>query len=532
VLVVACANVASLQLARARARQIEIVTRLSLGASRVRVIRQLLTESTLLGLASGAAALLVTWLVLRALAALVSDAVPADVGTIVFNLTPDLSILAFVCAVSIAAGVIFGLTPALESTRASLVASDRSGTLPARGRRLQNALVGAQVAGTVVLLIAGSLLIRSAMQAVTADPGYDAARVIDAAFQFLEAQRYSADRKAAITRDLLTRISALPGVESVTSAQPPGFAFSTAIAPAEPQPAAAPHRSIEAYALVQAGYFRTVGIPLQFGHGFGADTTAAAHDVILSEAAARDLWPGQNPIGRLVRLGAIDEKPHATGELVPEGATYEVVDIAHDIRGVGLTPNDGRMIYLVRDGLSPTVPLLVRTTSAPDEVLRALPPAIAAVDQDVLVTTATLEDQLRQGGPFIISTLSAMVASTVGLIGLLLAVMGIHGTVSYIVARRTREIGIRMAIGAQRRDILTLVLRESARPVVVGLGVGIALAIGVSFVLRNVLYGVSRVDAVSFVGVSVLFLLIALTAAWPPARRAMRVEPVEALREA
>ena len=382
-----------------------------------------------------------------------------------------------------------------------------------------------------MLLIAGSLLIRSAIQAVTADPGYDAARVIDAAFQFPEALRYSADRKAAITHDLLTRIGALPGVESVTSAQPPGFAFATAIAPADADSAAAPRRSIEAYSLVQAGYFHTVGIPLQFGRGFGADTTAAAHAVILSAAAARDLWPGQNPIGRHVRLGAIDEKPHPAGELVPEGATYDVVDVARDIRGVGLTPNDGRMIYLLRDGLSSTVPLLVRATSDPGAVLRTLPPAIAAVDPDVLVTTSTLADQLRQGGPFIVATLSAMVASTVGVIGLLLAVMGIYGTVSYIVARRTREVGIRMAIGAQRRDILTLVLRESARPVVIGLGIGIALAIGVSFVLRNVLYGVSRVDAVSFVGVSVLFLLIALVAAWPPARRATRVEPIDALRE-
>lgn len=530
VLVVACANVASLQLARSRARLPEVTTRLSLGASRSRVLRQLLAESTLLGLISGAAALVVTWLILRALAAGVANAMPVDFGTIVFNVSPDLSIFAFVCAISIAAGVIFGLLPAIHSARTSLVASERSMTESRGGRRLQGPLVGVQVAGSLVLLIAGSLLIRSAIHAVSADPGYDAAHVIDVSFQFPDALRYSADRKEAVARALMSRLEALPGVTSVAAAQAPGLAPLTAIAAGD-QRAASTRASIEAYALVPPDYFDTIGVPLRLGRGFGS-AAPSAPVVILSESTARQLWPGQNPIGRHVRLGAVDEKPHSPAELVPGGTTYEVIDVARDTRGVGLTPNDARMIYLRRGdtGLA-TRPFLLRVDSDPHEVLRAIAPAIAAVDPDVLVTVSTLDDQLRQSGPFIVASLAAIVATAVGLVGLLLAAMGIFGTVSYLVARRTREIGIRIAIGATRRDILRLVLGESVRPVVAGIGVGIALAIGVSFVLRDVLYGVALVDGVSFAGVSALFLAIALFAAWPPARRAMRIAPTSALRE-
>jgi predicted permease len=531
VLAVACANVASLQLARARARQPEIVTRLSLGASRARVLRQLVTESALLGLTAGAGALPATWLLLRWLARLAADAMPPEYGTLVFRVSPDPALFAFVCGVSLAAGVAFGLAPAIVSSGASLVTSSRVDTMPRTGRRLQRTLISVQVAFSLVLLIAGSLLINSAVRSVRADPGYDAAHVVSVEFQFPEAARYAPDRQEAIARDLRARIGALGGVASVTSAQPPGLAFVTAVATVDDAVGAPPRQSLAPYVTVEPSYFKTVGIPIRQGTELPAVANTSARQVILSESAARDLWPHQQAVGRRVRLGPTNGKPHATSELTADGPVFDVVAIARDTRGVNLTANDARLVYVLRgdDGLA-TRPLLVSVGSDPAEVLRAIAPTAAAVDRNLLVTVSTLEDQLRTSGTFIISSLSAILASTLGMMGLFLAAMGIGGTVSYVVANRTREFGVRLAIGAKRRDILRLVLGENAPPVVIGLGAGMVLAIGVSVMLRDTLYGVGLADASTFAAVSLLFLGVALLAALPPALRATRVQPVVALR--
>jgi hypothetical protein len=285
------------------------------------------------------------------------------------------------------------------------------------------------------------------------------------------------------------------------------------------------------YTYVQANYFDTLGIPLLLGSAFPPRAGRSEYSVILSESAARQLWPGVNPIGRKLRLGATDGRFHNQTESTVNAPAYQVVGVARDTRGAEFDGSDSKRVYLPRsaDQLQGYT-FLMRTESDPTPLLRAIDSAISSVDPDVTVTSATLEEMLRQSPPFLISSLAAAVASTVGLFGLFLALMGIYGTVSYIVVLRTREVGIRMAIGAQKRDVLGLILRESTRPVLAGLMAGILLAAGASYLARGLLYGIDGVDGVCLAGVSLLFLAIALLASCPPARRATRVDPMVALR--
>lgn len=526
VLAVACANVGSLQLARARARQNELRTRLSLGASRLRIIRQLVTESALLGLLAGVFALLFTWAFLKVGVTLIANAFPVEYGTLVFDVTPDLEIFAYVFAVSLVAGMLSGLAPAMESSGSALASSIRAGTSPIRSRRLQDVLVAAQVAFSLVLMIAGSMAIRSSIKSLEMDTGYESKHVIDLDFQFAEASKYTAARKLALVHELRTRLAALPGVAAITSARPPGDSrFRTAAVSLENV------QSTLHYGYVQANYFQTLGIPLFMGRGFQSQAGQPEQSIILSESAAKQVWPGQNPIGRSLRLGPTDERPHNRSELFVTGPAYQVVGVARDTRGAEFDGSDSKRIYLplAEDRLQ-GYSILIRTQSDAAQVTRAIDSVISSIDPNMLATSSTLEEMLRQSPPFIVSSLAAGVASTVGLLGLLLALMGIYGTVGYIVVLRTREVGIRMAIGAQKRDVLGLILRESARPVLAGLIAGILLAVGASYLARGLLYGLNGVDGVSFAGVSLLFLTVALLASYPPARRATRVDPMVALR--
>jgi predicted permease len=526
VLLVACADVGSLQLVRARSRQHELETRLALGASRLRLIRQLLTESALLGLVAGVMGFLFTWVLLKIGVTFAAEAFPAEFGTLIFDVTPNLEIFVYVLAISLAAGVLFGLAPAIESSRSSLFSASKGSTTPARSRRVQDFLIAAQVTLSLVLLIAGSMLIRSSINSLKMKTGYDSERVVDLELQFPEsqlngAQKYAAARKLAVVLQLRTRLAALPGVVAITSARPPGdYGFVTAAA------AQTMH-----YAYVQANYFQTVGIPVLLGRAFESLAGQQVRSIVISESAAKQLWPGENPVGRSIRLGLTDEKMHNPSELRADGPAYQVIGVARDTRGLELNGSDSRLLYLpLPEDRLQNYSILIRTTSDPAQVVRAMDAMISSVDPDLVATSSTLQEMLHRSPPFIISSLAAAIASAVGLLGLLLASMGIYGTVSYIVLLRTREVGIRMAVGAQKRDILGLILGGSARPVITGLLAGMILSVGASYLLRGVLYGLNAVDPISFVGVPLLFLAIALIAAYPPARRAIRVDPVVALR--
>jgi predicted permease len=342
VLVIACANVASLQLARAASRQSELGMRMSLGASRSRIIRQLLTESALLGLVAGAVALLFSWAFLQVVVVLIADAFPAEYGTFIFHVTPDLGIFAYAFCVSLVAGILFGLAPALESSGAALSSAlkGNSGTAKASSRRMRNFLMAAQVAVSLMLLIAGSMLIRSSMRALKMDTGYDTQHVVSLELRFPEGQKYSAGRQNSLIRELRARVAALPGVVAITSAQAPdGGGFRTAAVSLNGEkPSPQNTRAILYYTYVQPNYFQTLGIPLLFGHEFQTQAGQPETAVILSQSAAQLLWPGQNPIGRSLRL-APGGQFQWKGEVLPDGPAYEVIGVARDTRGALLIPN-------------------------------------------------------------------------------------------------------------------------------------------------------------------------------------------------
>lgn len=532
VLAVACANVSSLQLARARSREDELRTRISLGATRLRIVRQLLTESALVGLLSGAFALLLSWAFLKLAVRLIGSALPVEYGSLVFDVNPDLELFALACAVSLSAGMLSGVAPALESSRSALSSAIR-GSTSARSRRLQDVLVAAQVCLSLTLLIAGSMEIRSSMNLLTMDAGYESKHLFSLNYQFAENSRYISARKLALAQELRTRLAALPDVTAITSAQPPGAApFQTAATSVDDKVSGVQHVQLMVYYnYVQANYLQTLGIPLSLGRSFQAQGDEGEHSVIVSESAARQLWPGQNPIGRSVRLGPTDERFHKKDELLATGQDYEVVGVARDIRGEGFDANDSKRVYLpLRTDRLQNYPFLIRTRSDPEYVMEAVDPVISSLDSSMMANYSTLDEMLRRSPPFIISSLAAMVASAVGILGLLLAVMGIYGMISYIVTLRTRELGIRMAIGAQKRDVVRLILGESFRPVFAGLMAGVVLAIMASYLARRLLFGISAVDGISLAGVSFLFLVVALLASYPPVRRAMRVDPMVALR--
>ncbi|HEY1307645.1 MAG TPA: ADOP family duplicated permease [Vicinamibacterales bacterium] len=535
VLVVACANVGSLQLARATARVNELRTRASLGATRARVIRQLLTESSLLGLLAGSAALLFTWALLRVAVVFVAERLPPGNGTLVVDVTPDIVTYAYVFAVSVIAGILFGLAPALETSRSALDATARSSTSTARSRRTQDILIAVQVAVSLVLLIVGSVMIRSAMNAVTTDPGYDNKHLVRLDVRFPESSKYDADRKAALIAQVRERLASMPGVVSTTAALPPSTApVRTAAVSIDQKKEASNRQSILRYSYVEAGYFQTVGIPFVYGGTFQSNTLMAP-SVVLSESAAFDIWPGQNPVGRRIRLGVTDQRLmnplQQPQEPVADGPSYEVIGVVRDIRGIELDGSGTRYVYLpMRQGRFDGYPILVKTSSAPSLLMRAMEPVVTSIDGDVLGTASSLEEMYRQSVPFLVSSLSAAVASTVGLFGVLLASMGIYGTVSYVVTNRTREIGIRMALGAKPGDVQRLIVRESSRPVVVGLVLGLVLAVGVSRLLHGIFFGLRTVDAISFISMSMLLLAIALLAAYSPARGASAIDPNIALR--
>ena len=253
--------------------------------------------------------------------------------------------------------------------------------------------------------------------------------------------------------------------------------------------------------------------------------------MILSKAAAERLWPGKNPIGLSLRLG-VEGQSHNQSDLLPKDQAFDVIGIVQNVRGDTVNRNDAVLIYLpLAEKRLADYPLLIRTHIDPEQLISGLAPVISATDPDLVAHASTVSELFRMTPAFTIPSTAAAIATAVGVIGLLLASMGIYGTVSYVVVLRTREVGVRMALGAKKKDILRLILGESMRPVFAGLLLGTCFAVAVSYLLRRILYGLNTIDGVSFAGVSAFFLAIALFAAYVPCRRAMRVHPVVALRD-
>jgi putative ABC transport system permease protein len=532
VLVIACANAAGLQLARATARQHELGVRLSLGASPSRLIRQLVTESLLLGLLAGSLALPVTSTILHLAVTRAAEVLPSEY-TFILDVRPDLGVFAYVLAISLLAGILFGLAPAVVASRSALVSITRgAGASLVRGR-LRYWLIAAQVAVSLTLLICGGLLVHSASQALRMDTGYEVKQVIDVSLQFPEGRSYTAEQRAAVVRNLRSRLTAIPGVTALTSARAPNdhLGRRADVSVNGEEPSAQNMRGTLYYTWIQPNYFETLGIPLSRGRGFQIQAGQPDRVAILSESAARRLWPGEDVIGREVRLGT-NRQFHERGELLPDGQTWQVIGVVRDTRGVTLDGSDSQQVFLpLPEDRLQSYPILVRVQSNPILVMRAMEPAIAAADPDLIATVSTLQAMLRQTEAFLAASLSAAIATSISVFGVLLAAMGIFSAVNYDVILRTREVGIRMAIGAQQRDVLWLMMWQSLRPVCAGLLAGIVLAMGASRLLRGVLYGLGGLDIVSFAAASGLFLTVALFASWWPSRRAMHIDPLVALRE-
>jgi len=518
VLVVAAANAGGLQLARVRSREMELRTRMWLGASRARVMRQLLTESTLPCLLAGILAVFLSWAMLKGGEIWASNLLPVGYRLLVFDITPDPAIFGYVFVVSLAAGILSGIVPALLHSGGA-VSSSRTSTASASGRRLQDLLVALQVALSLVLLATGSMFVRSAVRVTDVDPGFDFERMVQ-----VDLQLPPGDRQAGLSEQIRDRFLALPGVTSVSRRRATGGGTASITI----LPAATGARSQARFAYVESNYFATMGMRLVTGR-----LSVGESSVVLSESLARQMWPGgESPLGRELRIEA--------GGGGGENRTFQVAGVVRDVQTGDLDPRSSQEVYLpflpanaAGSASTHSVTFLIHTNGLPAEVMRALDGTIAQVDRDgsVVATYKPLEEMLRQSPRFLASSMAAGVAFLIGSFGLILALMGIYGTVSYIVALRTREVGIRLAVGAQNRDILGLILREGTRPVWLGLMAGTLIASGLVYVLRGLFFGISGGDSAAvFGGVAVVFLVIGVCASYPPARRAMRVDPVEALR--
>ena len=531
VLLTACANLANMLLARATGRQREIGIRLALGASRARLVRQLLTESVLLSLMGGAAGLMLSnWA-----SEVIWKAIAPFLGRLAFVIptAPDIRVFAYTLLVSVATGILFGLSPAVHSSRSNIVASlsDSAGLMGIawKRRHLRHLLIAGQVAISMTFLISAGLLARGLIRAESADPGFETASV------FLTPLDFGSDRALANVRaqKVLDRLQELPQVEGAGLVERPPMMWTWTVGlNAEGTAASVP--LAEALANhVSAGYFDTVQIPLVRGRNFShAEQRAGAQVAILSEATARTLWPNQNPIGKRVRL-ALDR----TGALTP----VEVIGIAKDVRTANLSRIDPAMVYLpVDEAHFAGNWLAIRIRGEARPALAAIGAALTPVDVRFTAGFSPLnleQDVVRTQR--LISRALSLSAASLAMLALLLAAVGIFGVASFVVSQREREVGIRMALGARAGDVVRLIVGDGMRPVLTGGIVGLLGAAAVAAVIRatlvfpssmDILYGVSSFDPATFIGLGAALGLIAAGACYLPARRAAHVDPLVALR--
>jgi predicted permease len=521
-LLIACANVANLQLARGTARQRELGIRVSLGATRGRLVRQLLVESSLLAaLAGGVGFILSYW----AADLLIAAVHPPGQAGLRLDVSPDWRVLTYTLGIALMSGITFGLLPALRVSRHSPTAALRgdwgnSGGVSS-GSRLRGALIVSQVAGSLFLLVTAGLLVRALERAQTIDPGFELKNVLVVSLDLR--QRGDDDSLSEeYHRKLSDRIRAMPGVQSVAMGRtiPLGTSFTQVSFLPEglEVPAGQPLPGVN-FNIVSPGYFDTLQIPLQKGRAFTAqDVPSAPRVAMISAAVARVYWPGQDPIGKRFKQGRNSED-------------YRVVGVTRDIRNVYLWAADTPYVYFPYAQASPEDKLrrtlFVKATGNSSALMASLPGVVRELDSSLPVTIRSLQDNLANWTwP---SQIGAAVSAGLGMIALLLATMGIFGVTSYVVRQRTREIGIRMALGAQPRDVLKLFLRQGGGRIALGLLIGLGASWAASRLFARFLFGLSAMDAVTFVGASVLLALAAVAACWIPARRATRVDPLIAL---
>ena len=514
-LLIACVNVANLFLARARDRWREMAVRLAIGADRGRLVRQLLTESMVVALAAGAVGLLVAWWVIGVLNRV---SLPMDVD-FQADLRLSAPVLLFTLAVATVTGIVFGLAPALQATNPALIPALKGESPAGGGRaRMSRSLVVAQMALSLVLLVSAGLFLRSLKAATTIDVGFDPSNVLTAAMD-PGLNGYSRARSEEFFRRLEERVRALPGVVAVGYAENIPLGLGDQQSGVEvPGYVKAPNENLSVdYNIVTPGYFEAMKIPVRRGRGFTAqdDSSAKPFALVVNEQFAKRFWKDADPLGRTV---TVNGREHTVVGVVPTGK----------YRSLGEGPRS-YMYQVLPQAFQAQMAIHIRTQGDPALLAPALRREVAALDPDLpLVDVKTMTNHL--GITLLPARLAGSVLGAFGVLGLILAAVGVYGVMSYSVAQRTREIGIRMAVGAAQGQVVRLVMRQGMRLVVIGAAVGLAGALGAAKLVSGLLYGSGAYDAVTFAAVPAVLLGVALLAIWIPARRAAAVDPMVALR--
>jgi predicted permease len=519
VLLLACANVANLMLVRSVGRRREIAIRMSLGASRWRLVRQVLVESLMLALAGGGVALLITFWT----AGTLMKFMPATDAPLWLSIQADRTVLLATLAISVLTGVIFGILPALRSSSDAPVAvlKEDAGSVSGglRKARLASGLVVAQISLSLVLLICAGLLIRSFMSAQQITRGFNSHNVLIASYDLFTAG-YSEASGAEFDRQLAAKLGALPGIQSValSTRVPLGFdGGSTSVKP-EGYVSQANESMETQVAIISPNYFQTMQIPMVKGRDFTLqDTKSSQRVAIVSETFVNRYWPNREAVGKQLNSDLTHE-------------WFTVVGVARDSKVSGLNEKPTPFVYLPQYQVyRPTMTILARTTGNPLAFGKTVEKAIHELNADLVVfdvTTLELREQFASFGQRVAGTF----VGAFGLLALILAAVGIYGVTAYTTRQRTHEIGIRMALGSSKEDILRLVIGRGLRLTFAGVGLGLAASFALTRYLGSMLLGVTSTDALTFSSVAILLCAVALFACFIPARRAMRVDPIVALR--
>jgi predicted permease len=520
VLIIACANIANMLLARATTRTREIAVRVAIGASRARLVRQLLTESLLLaGLGGWGGLLLARWT-----SGLIQAFQPPLPVAISLDLSPDWRVFAFAFILALVTGAVFGLAPALQATRPDLVASLKNDVAPGfKTRRfaLRNVLVVAQVAVCFVLLVGAGLLLRSLSASRNANVGFDPHGLVVATVD-MGMHRYSPERGQAFYDTALERLRALPGVNGAALVERLPFSpniHGQSIFIEGREYAADDLGAATDVTRVTPGYFKTLGIQIRQGREFDErDTFTSPGVIIINEAMARRYWAGESAVGKRVRTRSTS------------GPLFEVIGVVanHKVRTIGEAPRP--FIHFARSqGYNPSASFIVRTDGDPSQLVQTMRRELTALEPDLVF----LEMQPMESAIAVTlfpARMGAVVLGTASAIALLLSAMGLYGLIAFTVSRRTREIGVRMALGSNPRDVLALIVRQGMGLVLAGIAVGLAGALLLTGAMAGALYGVSALDVVTYLTAASVLSGVALAANLVPALRAARIDPMVALR--
>jgi putative ABC transport system permease protein len=524
VLLIACANIASLLLSRAAARRKEIALRTALGARRARIVRQLLTESVLLAGAGGALGLLVALWSFR----LLKEFIPRAMA-ISTNLRIDLPLLGYALLVSLMTGIIFGLAPALQASKVDLNEALKQGggrtSTGARGSKLRGAFIVAQVALALVLLAGASLLAQTVFHLRDQYAGFQGENLLTLRTALANYKYGEPYRRVAFFDQVLERVKALPGVVSAgyTTSVPLQWKGGANGFTIENRPSESGVVTNAIHRQVSADYFRTMGVPLKRGRYIEeSDDQHSAPVAMVNETMARQFWPHDDPVGKRFKLG------------VPNAPWVTIVGVAADVRQMGMdVPVKAEMYFPYRQitthfWYAPR-DLVIRTTVDPMSLVAAVRQEIRAVDPDQPISNIATMDQLlsEETGP---RRLGMRLLATFAGLALLLASLGVYGVLSYFVTQQTPEIGVRMALGAQQHDILGLVLKKGMRWPLLGIAIGLPAAFALAQLMKSLLFGVSASDPITFAAIALILAGVAFLACYVPARRAAKVDPLVALR--